>query len=64
MKIEIDSIRPLYKTKKEPKVRDMPRIPKLMIPLENKVKSNYSFQMNKMLKDIADIMIEFSKQSK
>lgn len=63
MKINVTNIRPLYKTKKNPQVTDPQRIPKLMEPLERNMKQNFSIEMNKMLVDLTDKMIEFSKQN-
>lgn len=59
--INITNIKPLYKVKKDPKVRDPIRIPNLIEPLEKEMKRSYSNQMNSMLKDITDTMIEFTK---
>ena len=61
MKINVQNIRPILRTKKEPKVQDPPRIPKIMIPLERQVKQSYALQLNKMLIDLTDKMIQFSK---
>lgn len=63
MKIDVKNIRPLYKTKKNPQVTDPQRIPKLMEPLERNIKQQYAIEMNKMLVDLTDKMIEFSKQN-
>ena len=61
MKINKNNIQPLYKTKKNPKVKDPQRIPNLMEPIEESVKNDYAIQMNKMLADLTVKMVEFSK---
>ncbi len=58
--MNLKKMKPILKPKKA-KVKDPPRFPKLIIPIENEVKTQFSRDMNKMLVDVTKKLIEFNK---
>jgi len=58
-KIDFKKVKPVLKPK-NPKVKDPPRYPKLIVPIETEAKKQFSLQMNKMIVDVTEKMIDFN----
>lgn len=55
------NLRPILQPKKEPKVTDPPRYPKIINGYEDTAKRMFSATLGNMIKELADKMIEIKK---
>jgi hypothetical protein len=62
-KIDFKKTTPIFKPK-NPKVTDPVRYPKLIDPMENKMKKSYSDQLNLMMTDLTIEMANIIKNNK
>ena len=60
MKIDIKKIRPVF-SPNDPKVKDPPRYPKVIVPYEKQMKRSFADASNKMISSLTQKMVEFKK---
>ncbi len=60
MKIDYTKVRQVLKPKNS-QVKDPPRFPKLINPIENSVKSDFAIQMNRVIADVTKKMVEIKR---
>lgn len=56
--IDVKNIKPILQPKKDPKVTDPPRFPKIINSYEDTAKKMFAATVGETLKEIADKMVE------
>lgn len=54
-------LKPMLKTKKDAKVIDPPRYPKVIVPIENEAKRIYAENLESMINNLTKKMVQFVK---
>jgi hypothetical protein len=58
MKIDTKTIKPILQPKKDPKVTDPPRFPKIINSYEDIAKKMFAVTLGETLKEMTDVMIK------
>lgn len=58
--IDYTQVRPVFKPK-NPEVKDPPRFPKVLNPLEDEMKKEFTMRMNMTIVDVTKAMVNIAK---